>query len=67
MYVYPHMQEGVMLMIPAVAPYAIGGDGVDHLSRAEGLVDVEVWHTKEDVGKGMDMVRERALDIIRES
>ena len=56
-----------MLMISAVAPYAIGGDGVDHLSRAEGLVDVKVWLTKEDVGKGMDMVRERAVDIIRES
>ncbi len=66
-YTYPQMQESVTLMIPAVAPYAIDGDEVLHLSRAEGLVDVEVWLTKEDIIKGLDTVRERALQLIRES
>jgi hypothetical protein len=66
-YAYPQMQEAVTLMIPAVAPYAIGGDGVDHLSRAEGMVEIVVWQTKEDLVKGLDTVRERALQLIRES
>jgi hypothetical protein len=53
--------------VAQAAPYAEGGDRVDPLSRAEGLVDVEVWLTKEDVVDGLDTVRERPFEIIRES
>jgi C-terminal processing protease CtpA/Prc len=67
LYAYPQIKDGVMLKIPAVAPYAVDEETIDHLCRRTGLVDVEVWFTKEDVINGVDTVREYAIQLIREA
>jgi hypothetical protein len=67
LYAYPQIKDGVMLKIPAVAPYAVNEEEIDHLCRRTGLVAAEVWFTKGDVISGVDTVREYALQIIRES
>ena len=54
-------------LLPAQAPYYIDEYPIDHLSRRTGLVDVEVWFTKEDVINGVDTVREYALQLIRKA
>lgn len=64
-YAYPQMEDAVMLKIPAVGSYALNGGAVRHLCRRIGVVDVEVWSSREDVVNGIDAVRERALRIIR--
>ena len=66
-YAYPQIEDAVMLKIPAVASYALNEGATSHLCRRTGLVDVEVWYTKEDVVNGVDTVREHALRIIRKS
>ena len=48
-------KENVMLKIPAVAPYAVGKEMIDHLCRRTGVVDVEV-RFKGDVISGHDTV-----------
>jgi hypothetical protein len=40
---------------------------IQHLSRRTGIVDEEVWFTKEDVVSGADTVREYAIQLIREA
>lgn len=67
LYTYPRIKENVMLKIPAVGPYAAGEETIEHLCRRTGLVDVEVWFTKEDVINGVDTVREYAIQVIREA
>jgi hypothetical protein len=66
LYAYPQIKDGVMLKIPTVAPYAVNEETIEHLCRRTGLVDVEVWFTKEDVINGVDTVREYAIQLIRE-
>jgi hypothetical protein len=66
-YIYPQIKDAVIFKLPAVAPYAINEERVDHLCRRTGIVDMEVWFTKEDVINGVDTVREYALQMIRES
>ncbi len=66
-YAYPQIEDAVLLKIPAVASYALDQGALSHLCRRTGIVDVEVWLTKEDVINGVDTVRESALQIIRES
>ena len=67
LFVYPGMEDVVVLKIPAVAPYMINEQEIEHLCRITGLVDAEVWFTKEDVIDGVDTVREYALQIIRDA
>jgi hypothetical protein len=66
-YAYPWIGDAVMLKIPAVASYALNEGAVRHLCRRTGVIDVEVWSTREDVVNGVNAVRERALRIIREA
>jgi len=49
------------------AGYLVGEEPIAHLTRMTGLVDHEVWFTKEDVINGVDTVREYALQLIREA
>ena len=65
-YTYPQIEDYVIFKLPAVARYAVDGETIEHLCRRTGLVDVEVWSTKEDVINGVDTVREYAIQLIRE-
>lgn len=66
-YSFPQINDYVYFLLPAQAPYYVDEYPIDHLSRRTGLVDVEVWFTKEDVINGVDTVREYAIQLIREA
>ena len=57
----------VHFVLPTVAYYFVDEQPIEHLSRRTGIVDEEVWFTKEDVINGVDTVRERAIQLIREA
>lgn len=57
----------VYFVIPTVAYYPADQEPIQHLSRRTGVVDQEVWFTKEDIVRGVDPVRERAMQLIREA
>jgi hypothetical protein len=57
----------VTFLVPALAPYSVDEQPIDHLCRRTGFVGEEVWFTREDVIKGVDTVREYALQLVREA
>ncbi len=57
----------VHFVLPTVAYYFVDEQPIQHLSRRTGIVDEEVWFTKEDVVSGVDTVREYAIQLIREA
>jgi hypothetical protein len=57
----------VFFVPPTVAYYFVGEEPIHHLSRRTGVVDKEVWFTKQDLVDGVDTVRERAMQLIREA
>ncbi len=59
------LSSAAILMVPAVAPYALGGGTITHLCRRTGVVDAEVWFAREDITSGVDTMREYSLQIIR--
>jgi len=57
----------VHFVLPTVAYYFMDEQPIQHLSRRTGVVDEEVWFTKEDVVSGVDTTREYAIQLIREA
>ncbi len=56
----------VHFVVPTVAYYFVDEQPIRHLSRRTGVVDEEVWFTKEDLITGTDTVRARAIQLILE-
>jgi hypothetical protein len=65
-YDYPELDEGVLMWFPAVASYDVNETPIDHLCR-RGIVDHEVWYTKDDLRTGIDTVLEYAIQFTRDS
>jgi hypothetical protein len=57
----------VHFVLPTVAYYFVDEQPIQHLSRRTGIVDKEVWFTKEDVVSGVDTVREYAIQLVGEA
>jgi hypothetical protein len=56
--------EHLYMQIPKVAFYLVNEGVGEHLSRKTGVVDEEIWFTKEDLVNGVDTVRAYALQRI---
>ena len=56
----------VITTIPTVAIYFADEGPPHHISRRTGVVDDQVWYTREDITAGEDTVLDHALNLIRE-
>ena len=59
--------EYVITSIPTVAIYFADEGPPHHISRRSGVVDEEVWYTREDITNGEDTVLDYAFQLIREA
>jgi len=59
--------EYVITTIPTVAMYFVGEGPPHHISRRTGVVDDQVWYTREDITTGEDTVLDYAFQLIREA
>ena len=61
----PRGGDYAAMYVPAVAFFDVQQQPPAHRSRMTGLVDEEVWSTRDDVLRGVDRVIERAIEIIK--
>ena len=64
---YLNQDEYVITAIPTVAIYFVDEGPPRYISRRSGVVDEQVWYTREDIVDGVDSILEHALQLIRET
>jgi hypothetical protein len=64
---YLDPSDHVIASVPTVAIYFVGEGPPHHISRRSGVVDEQVWYTREDITNGKDTVLNHAFQLIREA